>query len=450
VIQASINALPNGGKILIKAGTYIISDVITPKAYQTIAGEGRATILKLANNVSKNIIEFAAPGGADIPGWTIRDIALDGNRLNQTGVGTDRYQNCIYTQHCTNFTIKNVYVTGAFYSGLAINHATRATVENVIAYDNGDSGVLITGAGDSYVNDQCTFKNIKAYSNGRGTQAGASFAGVVLINTLRSELDAIAYDNGHGTDGRNFVIDRVESSRLKLISYNANANKGVEFRGSCAYLDAEIIIKQDNTGAHGIISYSTTVSLKYSKLKIIAIDCYNYFLALNCTAYYNDISGMFINTKPLAGANLVYLATDAKYNRIHDSIFMDLSSPLSRPRAILEDTGGDYNQVFDCYFGSFTVTPVQFTGANSRAKRNVGYVTENGGTATFSGNGSTTTFTIAHGLAGTPKSWRVEAGSSDAKGDKYVTADATNLTVTFATAPPAGTNNVVLVWQAEM
>jgi hypothetical protein len=78
------------------------------------------------------------------------------------------------------------------------------------------------------------------------------------------------------------------------------------------------------------------------------------------------------------------------------------------------------------------------------------YVVRNGGTATFSGNGSQTTFTIAHGLAGTPKSWRVEAGSADAKGDKYVTADATNLTVTFATAPPSGTNNVVLVWQAEM
>jgi hypothetical protein len=79
-----------------------------------------------------------------------------------------------------------------------------------------------------------------------------------------------------------------------------------------------------------------------------------------------------------------------------------------------------------------------------------GYRTVNSGTATFSGNGSQTQFTIPHGLIGIPKSYRVEAGSSDAKGDKYVTADDTNLTVTFATAPPSGTNNVVLVWQAEM
>jgi parallel beta-helix repeat protein len=87
---------------------------------------------------------------------------------------------------------------------------------------------------------------------------------------------------------------------------------------------------------------------------------------------------------------------------------------------------------------------------NGKIKANIGYVTENSGTATFSGNGSQTSFTIPHGLAGTPKSWRVEAGSAGAKGDKYVTADATNLTVTFATAPPTGSNNVVLVWSAEM
>jgi hypothetical protein len=97
-------------------------------------------------------------------------------------------------------------------------------------------------------------------------------------------------------------------------------------------------------------------------------------------------------------------------------------------------------------FDNFSVVNVGIFGLLG-----VGYkLVRNGGTATFSGDGTTTTFNIAHGLAGTPKSWRVEAGSADAKGDKYVTADATYLYVTFATAPPSGTNNVVLVWQAEM
>jgi parallel beta-helix repeat protein len=93
---------------------------------------------------------------------------------------------------------------------------------------------------------------------------------------------------------------------------------------------------------------------------------------------------------------------------------------------------------------------VQPTATNIQVFRNIGYVTENSGKSTFSGDGSTTTFTIAHGLAKQPTKVLVTAGSDAAKGDFYVTADATNITVTYATAPPSGTNNVVLNWYAEI
>jgi hypothetical protein len=78
------------------------------------------------------------------------------------------------------------------------------------------------------------------------------------------------------------------------------------------------------------------------------------------------------------------------------------------------------------------------------------YVTQNSGSATFSGNGTQTQFTIAHGLAGTPKVVNVTPASNDAKGSFYVTTDATNIYVNYATAPPSGINNVVLYWSASM
>jgi nitrous oxidase accessory protein NosD len=81
---------------------------------------------------------------------------------------------------------------------------------------------------------------------------------------------------------------------------------------------------------------------------------------------------------------------------------------------------------------------------------NIGYVTENSGTATFSGNGTQTIFTIPHGLATTPKTVIVTPGSADAIGNFYVTVDATNITVTYTTAPPSGTNNIILYWRAEV
>ena len=75
---------------------------------------------------------------------------------------------------------------------------------------------------------------------------------------------------------------------------------------------------------------------------------------------------------------------------------------------------------------------------------------KNSGTAPFNGTGSQTVFTIAHGCASTPSHVSLEAKTADASGVKYWSADGTNITVTFITAPPAGTNNVVIGWKAEV
>lgn len=73
------------------------------------------------------------------------------------------------------------------------------------------------------------------------------------------------------------------------------------------------------------------------------------------------------------------------------------------------------------------------------------------GTQSFSGDGSATAFSIAHGLSGTPVARAVWAESTDAAGDKYVSSvDATNITITFLTAPASGTDNVVLGFDARL
>jgi hypothetical protein len=72
------------------------------------------------------------------------------------------------------------------------------------------------------------------------------------------------------------------------------------------------------------------------------------------------------------------------------------------------------------------------------------------GQATFSGDGTTTQFKIAHDLISAPSKILVTPGSSDAKFTFYVTADSTYIYVNYDTAPPSGTNNVVLYWYAEV
>jgi hypothetical protein len=69
------------------------------------------------------------------------------------------------------------------------------------------------------------------------------------------------------------------------------------------------------------------------------------------------------------------------------------------------------------------------------------------GTASPASNGVLTSFTIPHGLGTTPSSYSVMGGNALSVANPYfVTADATNLTVTYVLAPTTGT--LSLKWMA--
>lgn len=69
-----------------------------------------------------------------------------------------------------------------------------------------------------------------------------------------------------------------------------------------------------------------------------------------------------------------------------------------------------------------------------------------GGQDTQSGDGSTTAFTISHGLPVAPDAVVVTAGSADADGDFFVTSDADDITITYGTAPTSDTDNLTWNW----
>lgn len=84
-----------------------------------------------------------------------------------------------------------------------------------------------------------------------------------------------------------------------------------------------------------------------------------------------------------------------------------------------------------------------------------------GGVATFSGNGSTKIFNIAHGAGSIPTKYSVTPASQIANFANYppayqqehngaqwwVTADITNLIINYGYAPNSGTNNLAFSWQ---
>jgi alanine dehydrogenase len=90
------------------------------------------------------------------------------------------------------------------------------------------------------------------------------------------------------------------------------------------------------------------------------------------------------------------------------------------------------------------------SGGTDIAWATISSYTEGKGSSTKSGDASTTAFTIAHGLGGTPTWFNVEPTSIEADSDIYLTADGTNITVTYNFAPPTGTSNLTYVWRAAL
>jgi len=83
-------------------------------------------------------------------------------------------------------------------------------------------------------------------------------------------------------------------------------------------------------------------------------------------------------------------------------------------------------------------------GINNKIHNNIGYVTENSGTATIAAG--TTSVTVAHGLAATPTKVLITPRADI--GDVWVSArDATNITINCDTAPAA---DVIVDWYAEI
>jgi len=111
------------------------------------------------------------------------------------------------------------------------------------------------------------------------------------------------------------------------------------------------------------------------------------------------------------------------------------------------DVAGHDNVFAFCTLAGVSVSD---TGSNNRFIECYGYRTVNSGVATFSGDGTTTTFNIEHGLASAPSKYVVSPLTPDADASRTITVDSTYITITFDTAPPSGADNLKFGWWAEV
>jgi hypothetical protein len=155
VIQKTINATGQGGGIILRKGTYILSSTLQSNKANGIefCGEGYSTVLHLANAVNNRVIQVSS-----VKDWNIHDLQIDGNRMNQSQDSGAPATNCygLSAWAVTGLTVQNCFIHDcrdfginmAFSSNVRIlNNYVQNCDANGITVGNqeGGSGTLVSG-----------------------------------------------------------------------------------------------------------------------------------------------------------------------------------------------------------------------------------------------------------------------------------------------------------------
>ena len=352
VIQSALNALGTvGGKIFIKAGTYLITKSISVPANTEIEGEGWATELKIPDGFNANIKVLYINGDNVV----IKNIKLNGNREAQTtglivGVQVASGYKNLHVENCLfqSFMLNAIGAIGYYHS----------IINNVFT----DIGSIAVTTGAYYI----LIEGNMFYSNlGSAIWAGGYYNSIVGNQIIDGASDGIV----------------VDGSRFALISgnyLNGNAGRGMFFG---TYGEAVIVGNEiRNSGQHGIF-----------------IEGYGNYAIVGNVFYGNKWDGLRIwkSSYNTVVGNTFHDNGQASNNVYNDIFLTDDGTTFSTNNIIMGNTiiatatnktaygirenapGDDYNLILENIISGPVTANISIRGPHSHVKGNIGYDTEN-------------------------------------------------------------------------
>lgn len=169
---------PANGLAFLPPGSYRIDTPIQAVSNVEVFGMGRSTLVKLGIDSNVDLVQ-----GANLTGFQLRDLRLDGNRANNTsgnGSGVNLYK-------CTDTRLNNVDVVSCMADGVQITQGVRIKISSGQASDNGRHGVSVNDG------EFCRFTDVESFDNGKEGSPG---------NGDGFNLDLMSHDNQFiGCDG---------------------------------------------------------------------------------------------------------------------------------------------------------------------------------------------------------------------------------------------------------
>jgi len=407
VIQAVLNI---GGYIHLKKATYILTQyLLFDKPATIFEGEGFDTILEQSGNIASHLIYIHTDN------VVVRNLKID----RQYSVNTQSAWNAIHTHtNCDNFLLDHVYITDCGGVVVWLYNGENHIVQNSYIIENPyGEGISIQSDHVRVLNCHFINNNVEQVSDNLANiniylAMDVEIAGCTITGKARFGITARTTQDVHIHD--NFILGDSDHTHEGEAGY---VQEGIEFFGSI----------------NGIASHNYIYDWD---LIGIGVDFSNNTL----------VEGNYVSGIGAAGIQLEAGAGETSYyNRvIGNSVVDDGLGIMSH--AILEGGAGDrgYNSIMYNYVSGASVAQIQVDGGSvvhhTTVKYNIGFVTENSGTATIS---SSTSVVVNHGLAGTPT--HVNCGfKTTGYGSWIWSATSTQITITVTNS-----GTYTLSWDAE-
>ena len=165
-IQRALRSLPpGGGRVMLSAGTFIVSEpLVMDRDNVELAGDQELTILKLSERVDIPLLvvgDMATPPARKVTGVTVRKLILDGNRLAQdhecNGGPCDRgglshiRNNALTIRGAEDVRIEHVTARAARSGGVVLEKMCRRIhISDFTAHDNHFDGLAAYETEDSF------------------------------------------------------------------------------------------------------------------------------------------------------------------------------------------------------------------------------------------------------------------------------------------------------------
>lgn len=169
-IQKALDAMPEGGEVVLPEGTFEVSEpIVLRRDHQTLRGSGYKTELVLADKANCPVVIMGSPVKArqgSTSNIRLADLLIDGNRRNQQAElwklardGSQINNNGISMWDVTDATIDNVATRNCRSGGLVLAQTRRIIVRDFSAYNNEYDGLAC------YYTEDCKFSDLSLHDN---------------------------------------------------------------------------------------------------------------------------------------------------------------------------------------------------------------------------------------------------------------------------------------------